>query len=259
MRPLADAWVQTFGFLAVVSGALAAYGHLASRPSPASAPAAAAASQARGGRVLVDARLARDADTSDLAAGLASAKKGDTVYVRAGVYRGSFRPPDGVRLVGLGAPGAVVLEGPEDKPALWGAPGLDVSSLTVRGGSPGLFAGSGARVSLESVSFETPFAGVVAVGAGTKVTLAGCRVQRAQKDGLQAQNGAALELDRSAVLGSGGCGVSLSQGSAARLRASTLSLNGYGVCADAASTVDLGDSDLNGNLRGKQAATQGAL
>jgi hypothetical protein len=134
MRYFRDPWIQIFGFLALASGALAAFGvqsgpsprpveaesagPAAAVPAPAAAPGPAALRPKIAGKWVVDAALASDADTANLADALAAAAAGDTVYVRAGTYLGRFSINRDVELVGLGERGAVGLTNSSAGPAL---------------------------------------------------------------------------------------------------------------------------------------------
>jgi hypothetical protein len=244
-RASSDPWVQTFGLLALVSGALTAYARVTPPP--------AALAAGRTGRKIVDARLARDADTSDLAAAAAAAAPGDTLYVRSGVYRGPIKLRGGMRLVGLGPPDSVVLEGDGTSPLIDVTAGaVSISSVSLRGGAPAIYAHAGARLSLAAVTITGADVGVVIMGEGSSGEFERLRVVRSARDGVFVRDGASVTLSRSELVGQIACGLLVSSASAF-LRGSTLRLNDYGICSDSASKVDAGDSDLKGNLRGPTA------
>ncbi len=179
---LGDQWVQMFGVLALVSGGFSLYARARpSSPSGAAFSAVAAVSEASAldrktpGRLLVDARLATDADTADLGQALAEARAGEIVYVRPGVYRVSAAVSQDQRVVGLGGkPEAVVLEGAADAPVLTIKAGaVKLSGLTLQHGLYGAVALSGAKLELEDVLSQGNRRCGVGVGRGGAARLRG--------------------------------------------------------------------------------------
>jgi hypothetical protein len=221
---LGDAWVQTLGFVALCSAALCLLAQ--------HAPASRSSASKRASRKIVDARLARDADTNDLAAAAAASGPGDTLYVRAGSYKGPVKLAEGTRLLGLGPAEAIVIEGDGKTPLIEAAGGaVTISSVSLRGGAPAVY---------------------VHKGAGSAAELDRVKVLRSARDGVFVRDGAEATIARSELIGQKACGLLVASASA-RLRESTVSLNDIGVCSDAASKVDTAGTDLNGNLRGPTA------
>ena len=220
MRLLADAWVQAFGGLAVLSAALAVYPRLAGAPRlhrPPKTP----------GQWLVDARQASDSDTARLGEAVEAASEGETIFVRAGVYRESLALSRSVKLIGLGdSPAAVVIEAAGEGPGLRFSSGHALlQNLTVRGGAPAIEARAGARLDLRKVS-----------------------LMRAQ-GGLLVRKQALVRFESGEVIGHKGCGLELAGGSVL-LRSVSVSLNDCGVHFDGGGSLDAEDSDFGGNVNG---------
>ena len=256
MGALADPWVQVFGVLAAASGGFSAlWAASPPRPAPAAAGPSAAWAPRVPGRWLVDARRARDCDSADLASVLARAKDGDTVYVRAGLYRGPFVVQKKLALIGLGDPGAVVLAPGAAGTAIDAGAGCDLalSSVTLRGpGSSaqarGLYAHDGARVHARSVRAEGLAIGLQAAGAGTRLSLARSRVLQGAV-GVQVESGASAKLTDDELMGNSSCGLSVVSGSV-QARGGAFSMNGAGICRSKDARVEAAGVALTGNVRG---------
>lgn len=120
MRYFKDPWLQVFGFLALASALLAAKGLAPSAPKAAApiqvqnqaaaAPLKRTLNPKKAGRWIVDAANAADADTTKLSDAVANAASGETIFVRAGVYRESLSIARDVSIIGLGALRDIVVD-----------------------------------------------------------------------------------------------------------------------------------------------------
>jgi nitrous oxidase accessory protein len=90
------------------------------------------------GLPLQEAAGAREVAPGELPAALAAAQPGETLLLRAGVHRGALTIARSVRLIG--EPGAVIEGDGSGTVLTLGAPGIEVSGLTVRGAGADLAA-----------------------------------------------------------------------------------------------------------------------
>lgn len=219
MNYLKDSWLQIFGLLALASGALAARNwqapngphrrNEASRPAaipialsePASPDSNTLKSKAPG-KWVVDAALAADADTAKLGDALSNALVGDTVYVRAGTYKGSVSIKRDIVIVGLGLQRDIVIDGDQAGPTLT----VDSAKATIKnvtiihsGARPGKAVESrDATLELVTVALK---AGPQDVGlnvSGGAVTADFGAIEGGHK-ALDAHNGATVALDHMTV------------------------------------------------------------
>jgi|GEM_PF-2067878 len=271
MSYLRDPWLQIFAFLALTSGALAAFGRPGSAsapfagsgaasaaaldsapaarvPAPAAAAPAAAAPAAPpalrpkiSGKWVVDASLAADADTAKLGDALAAAAAGDVVYLRAGDYKGRFVVRRDITLIGLGARADVVIDGDGAGPSLL----VDEASATIK------------NLTLAHAGTE---AGATLEGRRAVLTLSGVEIRAgplgpgAQDAGLEALGGAA-SLEDCAITG-GHKGVDAHDEAKVALTRTAVTKSMTAVFVQDAS-VRLSECALTDDARGLTASEQG--
>jgi hypothetical protein len=252
-----DPWLQVFAFLALGSGLLfarspgAASRAGAPAPSfqaPPAAPQTGKLKPKSPGKWVVDSKLALDADTDILGEALNSAAAGDTVYVRAGLYRGAVSVKRDVFIVGLGALRDIVAES-----------GGDLSTLTIEGAKVSIKNVTFARVegrqgrAIESRRSQLQLAGVAiratessdgldVIGgsvSGSYVSIEGGR------RGLDAHDEARVSLDHLSV-SKAGAGVYL-QGATAELASPAFSQNKKGLVAAEQGQALVKDADFKGD------------